>query len=134
MGNSSKTKLGAALLLSALCSVSAVADPVKVTAFNFVRAESDNQMASYVDQAGGIGKLFHLRDPWSVEPDEQPTIRGNRDTLYSFAVFDLSTPVTIIKPESPDRFQSMMIANQDHSIPPTVSGSGTFTLTRNSAW
>ena len=71
--------------------------------FNFVRAESDNQMQSYVDQIGGIGKLHHLREPWSVEPDKQPTIRGNRDTLYSFAVFDLATPVVISKPESPDR-------------------------------
>ena len=81
--------------------------PAGVTVFNFVRAESDNQMKEYVEQAGAIGRLFHLRDPWSVEPDEQPTIRGNRDTLYSFAIFDLTTPVVVTKPEPPDgRFQS----------------------------
>ena len=118
------------LILLAVFSISTQAEAIKVTAFNFVRAESDNQMSSYVAQAGGIGKLFHLRQPWSVEPDKQPTIRGNRDTLYSFAVFDLSTPVTIIKPDSPNRFQTMMMASQDHSIPPTVSGSGTFTITQ----
>ncbi len=125
-------QLAVLLLVSMVFQQQALADPVKVTAFNFVRAESDHQMASYVAQAGGIGKLFHLREPWSVEPDEQPTIRGNRDTLYSFAVFDLTSPVTILKPESPDRFQSMMMASQDHSIPPTETGAGTFEITRES--
>lgn len=122
-----------ALLVIALLMTAAttVAEPTKVTVFNFVRAESDNQMASYVKQADGIGKLFHLREPWSVEPDQQPTIRGNRDTLYSFGVFDLTSPLVITKPDPDGRFQSMMMASQDHSIPPTVGGSGTFTITQD---
>lgn len=102
------------------------AEPVNV--LNFVRAESDNQFNGYAAKAGGVGKLLHLREPYSVE--NQTTIRGNRDTLYSMGVFDLTTPVTVVKPESPDRFQSMMTINQDHSIPPTEHGSGTFTFTR----
>ena len=105
-------------------------DPVQVTVFNFVRAESDLQMIAYATAAGGVGNLHHMREMYSVEPDKQPTIRGNRDTLYSSGVFDLSSPVKIRKPASPDRFQSMMLVSQDHSIFPAEYEGGEFTLTR----
>lgn len=106
------------------------ADPVKVTAFNFVRAESDHQMKGYAERAGGVGKLKHLRDFYPVDPLKQTTIRGNRDTLYSMGVFDLTSPVTIIKPDAPERFQSMMVVNQDHSAMETRHEGGAFTLTQ----
>jgi hypothetical protein len=54
----------------------------------------------------------------------------NRDTLISVGVFDLTAPVTIIKPDSKGRFQSMMVINQDHSMPPVEHGAGEFTLTK----
>jgi hypothetical protein len=110
-------------------STSSAADPVEVTVLNFVRAESDAQLKGYTDKTGGIGKFLHLREPYSLE--DQTTIRVNRDTLYSLGTFDLTTPVTITKPESPDRFISMMTVSQDHSIPPTEHGSGDFTLTQD---
>jgi hypothetical protein len=109
--------------------ISLAEGPVKVTVYDFVRAESDLQMKGYVNKAGGVGKFLHMRDPYSVE--NQTTIRGNRDTLYSMGVFDLTTPVTIDKPESPDRFQSMMYASQDHSIFPVEHEGGSFTFTQD---
>ncbi len=121
------------LILTAALLVPAVTfsdEPIKVTVFNFVRAESDMQMKGYIKNAGGVGKLNHMRELYSVEPDEQTTIRGNRDTLYSMGVFDLTTPLTVSKPESPNRFQSMLLVSQDHSIPPAEHGGGDFTLTR----
>ena len=99
-----------------------------VTVDNFVRAETDMTLKRYVDQ-GGFGKFFHIRKPTPI--DQQDVIRMNRDTLYSGAVFDLTEPVTLIKPESKDRFQSMQIINQDHSMQPVEEGSGTFTLTQD---
>jgi len=55
----------------------------------------------------------------------------NRDTLYSIGVFDLDAgPVTIVKPDSNGRFQSMLVINQDHSMLPVVHDSGEFTYTR----
>jgi hypothetical protein len=54
----------------------------------------------------------------------------NLDTLYSVGVFDLTTPVTIVKPESEGRFQSMMVINQDHSMLPIEHGAGEFTFTK----
>lgn len=98
-----------------------------VTVDNFVRAETDMTMNRYVDQ-GAFGKFFHIRQPTPI--DKQDVIRMNRDTLYSVGIFDLTTPVTVVKPDSGDRFMSMMIVNQDHSIPQAEYGAGEFTLTK----
>lgn len=95
---------------------------------NFVRAESDMQMKGYAAKAGGVGKFLHMRQPYSVE--NQTTIRGNRDTLYSMGVFDLNSPLTIVKPDSPDRFQSLLVIDQDHFNPVLKHGGGEVTLTR----
>lgn len=100
---------------------------MKVTVDDFVRAETDMTMKRYVAQ-GGFGKFLHVRQPAPI--DKQDVIRMNRDTLYSAGVFDLTTPVTITKPDSRGRFQSMLIINQDHSMLPTEHGAGRFTLTR----
>ena len=99
-----------------------------VTVDNFVRAETDTTFMRYVDQ-GAFGKLLHLRQPTPI--DKQDVIRMNRDTLYSFGVFDLdASPVTIVKPDSKGRFQSMLIINQDHSMQPVVHAAGSFMLTK----
>jgi len=123
--NASKTITGLLMLL--LVALPAFADSVQVNMTNYIRAESDYQMQLYAAMAGGVGKFLHMRDPYPVE--NQPTIRGNRDTLYSMAVFDLMQPVTIIKPESPDRFQSLHVIDQDHYHPVLKHGSGEVTLT-----
>ena len=98
-----------------------------VTVDNFVRAETDMTLGRYVKQ-GAFGKFLHIRQPTPI--DKQDVIRMNRDTLYSAGVFDLSDPVTIIKPDSAGRFQSMMVISQDHSMLPVEHGAGEFTLTR----
>src|SRR5210317_1207744 len=88
---------------------------LKVTAFNYVRAESDIQMKGYIENYECFGKFAHSRKPYDV--NKQVTIRGNRDTIYSFGVFDLrSSPITITLPETKGRYQSLMVVNQDHSI------------------
>lgn len=101
-----------------------------VNALNYVRAESDSQFKAYAAKAGGVGKFVNLREPYSVE--NQTTIRGNRDTLYSVGIYDLVEPVTIIKPESPDRFQSLLVISQDHFNPVLKNGAGEVTLSIDS--
>lgn len=98
-----------------------------VTVDNFIRAETDMTLARYVKQ-GAFGKFLHIRQPTPI--DKQDVIRMNRDTLYSVGVFDLATPVTITKPNSGGRFQSMMVINQDHSMLPIEHGAGEFTFTK----
>ena len=99
-----------------------------VTVDNFVRAETDMTLDRNVKQ-GAFGKIVHLRTPTPI--DKQNVIRMNRDTLYSFGVFDLdASPVTIVKPDSGGRFQSMLVINQDHSMLPVEHSAGEFTLTK----
>ena len=89
-------------------------DPVQVIADNYVRAESDFQMKSYIENFNCFGKFHHNRKPYDV--DNQVTVRGNRDTLYSFGVFDLMSTLSITLPDPKRRYQSLMIVSQDHSI------------------
>ena len=106
----------------------AVADTVPVTWDNWVRAETDKMFKSYVD-LGGFGKFYNIRKPTPI--DAQKVMRMNRDTLYSFGVFDLTSPVTITKPDTGDRFQSMMVLNQDEYVPiAVVYKPGKYTLTQ----
>ncbi len=90
------------------------ADAPTVTANNYVRAESDYQFKTYIENYDCFGKFVHSRAAYDV--DNQVTIRGNRDTLYSFGVFDLTSPLTVTLPDSEGRYQSLMIVSQDHSI------------------
>jgi len=122
------TKIIAALSL--VLSTSVFAESVPVTIMNYIRAESDAQFMGYAAKAGGVGKILHLREPYSVE--NQTTIRGNRDTLYSAVVLDLTSPATIVKPDSPDRFQSLLVISQDHYMPILKHGGGEVTLTMDS--
>jgi hypothetical protein len=120
-------KLPLFIVLMMVSAVSLAAESVKVTVFNFVRAETDMTMKRYVEH-GGFGNFVHTRQPIPIE--KQDVIRMNRDALYSIGVFDLSSPVTISKPQANGRFQSMQIANQDHSMQPVEHGAGQFTLTQ----
>lgn len=119
------SRLSLAAILTGLAATgAALAEPVAVTVDNFDRAETNEIMKSYVGVAG-IGEWVHNRAPTPI--DQQNVVRMNRDTLYSFAVVDMSTPVTIVKPES-DRFQSMLLINEEHSMLPAIHEDGTFTI------
>jgi hypothetical protein len=119
--------LSTCLLIFALTSVYAAGTP-KVTAENYVRAESDFQMKGYIKSFNNFGRFHHNRKPYDV--NNQITIRGNRDTLYSFGVFDLTSPLTITLPETGGRYQSLMVVNQDHSLAAAYSPT-TVTLTED---
>lgn len=106
----------------------AFADQKPVTVDTFVRAESDRYLAKNAAEAGGIGKLMHVRTPASI--DDQTIIRLNRDTLYSFGVVDLAAgPVTVTLPNAGKRFMSLMVVNQDHYTPFVVYGHDPLKLT-----
>jgi len=122
------TKILAALTL--VLSTPVFAESIPVTILNYIRAESDVQFKGYAAKAGGVGKLLHLREPYSVE--NQTTIRGNRDTLYSAVVIDLSSPAVIVKPDPADRFQSLLVISQDHYMPVLKHGGGEVVLTMDS--
>jgi hypothetical protein len=95
---------------------------IPVNADNFVRAETDRMLAGLQRDAGGVNVLSHNRTPASV--DHQTVIRMNRDTLYSFAVVDITAGATITVPDHGDRYVSVMIVNQDHYINQIVHDAG----------
>lgn len=100
----------------------------KVTVDNFVRAESDVTFGCYVEK-GAFGKILNMREPTPI--DKQDVIRMNRDTIYSMGVFDLNEPVTIVKPETAGRFQSMQVINQDQYTLAVEYDPGEYTFTRD---
>lgn len=87
--------------------------PTPVTIDDFVRAETDHYLQLRADN-GFYGRIQHIREPVSV--DNQPVVRVSRDFLLSYAVFDLTTPVTVTMPDAKGRFQSLRAINQDHYI------------------
>jgi hypothetical protein len=99
-----------------------------VTVENYNRAQTDVNFAGVVKN-GGFGKFRHGRE--LAPPVQQGIVRPNRDTLYSFAVFDLDAgPVTITLPDAGKRFMGMQVVNQDQYTPATYYGVGTHALTR----
>jgi len=94
---------------------------------NFVRAETDRMFAALQADAGGVNVFRHNREPTSIEG--QTEIRMNRDTLYSFAIADISEGATVSVPDSDDRYLSVMVVNQDHYINRLFHDAGEYDLT-----
>jgi hypothetical protein len=119
------------LIFSSALGYAQMNSTMPVTVGNFTRAESDNYIANLAKDAGGLGRLEHHREPASI--DHQTVIRLNRDTLYSFGVFDLDAgPVTVTMPDAGKRFMSMQVINEDHYVPGVYYGAGSHVLTRQS--
>jgi hypothetical protein len=105
------------------------AGPVRVTVDNFCRAESDNYFARFVKD-GGFGKFKHERE--LAEIDRQTVIRLNRDTLYSFGVFDLDAgPVTVTLPDAGQRYMAVQVIDEDQYAPEVFYAPGTHTLAKD---
>ena len=105
---------------------------IPVTVENYVRAQTDINFARAI-KGGGLGKFNHGRE---LAPPEQRNaiIRPNRDTLYSFAVFDLDAgPVTVTLPDAGKRFMGMQIVNQGQFTPATFYGAGSHLVTKEAA-
>ena len=61
--------------------------------------------------------------------DDQPIVRMNRDTYYSFVVVDVSKGATITLPPVPEgKYISVQPVTEDHRIQPMSYGSGTYQL------
>ncbi|MFB6135391.1 MAG: DUF1214 domain-containing protein [Halobacteriaceae archaeon] len=94
---------------------------------NFTRANCHAKWQSTVDD-GGFGQFDHLRRLAPI--DEQITVGLNRDTLYSFGVFDLTEPVTVTLPDAGDRYLSMNVQNEDQYVTTCVYEPDSYRITR----
>jgi hypothetical protein len=100
---------------------------IKVNVDNFARAETHRMFADLQRDAGGVNRLFHNRTPAAI--DKQTVIRMNRDTLYSFAVVDISAGAALSLPNPGRRYLSAMIVNEDHYVNRVIHEAGTHELT-----
>ena len=114
------------LLVCSAASAAVAAE--RITIDNFVRAETDHYFKNRVD-LGCFGQWCHDRKPTPI--DRQLIIRMNCDTAYSAAIFDLTTPVTIVKPDTKGRFQSILVINEDHYLQRVIYDPGTYTFTED---
>jgi hypothetical protein len=125
-------KAAVALSLAATSSVALAQAPsgtaVAVTVDNYNRAQSDVYFGQTVE-AGAFGKFRHGRE---LAPIVSPGIvRPNRDTLYSFAVFDFDAgPVTVTLPDAGKRFTVMQVVNEDQYTPAVFYGAGRHILSK----
>jgi hypothetical protein len=130
------TPLMAALLLA--LPLSASAEPVTTaadffhphgavaTAESYPTLETARQLLMAQDRAA-VNKILHNRE--LTPTDDQPVVRMNRDTYYSFAVVDVSEGASITIPEIPEgKYVSVQPVTMDHRIQPMSYGSGTFEL------
>jgi hypothetical protein len=127
-----RTPICAALSLAATSSFALAQAPssaaVPVTVDNYNRAQTDVYLGQIV-KVGGLGKFRHGRELAPIV--NHGIVRPNRDTLYSFAVFDFDAgPVTVTLPDAGKRFMVMQVVNEDQYSPVVSYGAGSYTLTR----
>src|SRR6516225_4226245 len=127
-----RTPILAGSLLAATSSVAAAqlqsGAAVPVTVDNYNRAQSDVYFGQTV-KAGAFGKFRHGRELAPVV--SRGIVRPNRDTLYSFAVFDFDAgPVTITLPDAGKRFMVMQVVNEDQYTPVVFYDPGSHILTK----
>lgn len=117
------------ILLAAVATAAASEPPAeRVTVDNFRRAESDMYFARFVKD-GGFGKFKHERELAPI--DHQTVIRLNRDTLYSFGVFDLDAgPVAVTLPDTGTRYMALQVIDEDHYVPGVYYAPGTHRLSK----
>ena len=102
---------------------------VPVNVNNYVMAETAGQFERILKMTGGVNKLMSLREPTPL--DKQSVIRMNRDTLYSFAIVDISKGAKLTMPETNGRYNSAMIVNEKEYINKVFYEPGTHELTKD---
>lgn len=100
---------------------------IHVNVDNFALAETHRMMRDLQNNAGGVNRFVHNRTPAAI--DAQTVIRLNRDTLYSFAVVDISAGARVTIPEHGNRYLSAMVVNEHHFVDAIFHDPGEYDLT-----
>ena len=101
------------------------------TAENYPTLETSRQLLAAQGRAA-VNQFAHNRK--LTPTDDQPVVRMNRDTYYSFAVVDVSAGASITIPEIPEgKYVSVQPVTMDHRIQPMSYGSGTLSWQRTMA-
>lgn len=104
-----------------------------VTDANYALAETQIIFADYVKKiaaatgTNGVGVFMHNKK--GADPKDRTVMRINFDTLYSFAVLDLTEDATLIMPETGGRYQTAWIISEEHYNPMAFTTPGRHLLT-----
>ncbi|MFN1582829.1 DUF1214 domain-containing protein [Vibrio rotiferianus] len=85
-------------------------ETLPVTVENLTKVEAEVNFLKWKNK-DAMNKMFHLTVPTPAGP--MPTVRMNRDTLYSAQIADASNGLTVTMPESNDVFTSVLIINEE---------------------
>jgi hypothetical protein len=99
---------------------------IDVNVDNYVDAETAFQFDRVAFMAGGVNTWVHNRQPTPI--DQQNVIRMNRDTLYSFAIVDISAGATLTVPDAGSRYLTVMAVNEDCYINRIIHDAGDYPL------
>ena len=101
-------------------------DGMTTTVKNYPTLETSRQVLIAQGRAA-VNEIAHNRK--LTPTDDQPVVRMNRDTYYSFAVVDVSDGASITIPAVPEgKYVSVQPVTMDHRIQPMSYGGGTFEL------
>jgi hypothetical protein len=104
-----------------------------VTEENYGLAESEVIFMDYVNKiskatgTNGVGVFMHNRK--GADPEDRAIMRINFDTIYSFAVVDLTEDLSLTMPETNGRYQSAWIITDEHYNPMAFVEPGIYSLT-----
>lgn len=93
--------------------LAAQAEKLQPTADNFSSAMADIYFQQVIDR-GGNNRFVHLREVSSVET--QNIIRENRDTLYSWGIFDVTGGLELLLPATDGLFMTALVIDNDTYI------------------
>jgi len=105
----------------------------RVTAENYGLAETQEIMKGYVKKiakatgTNGTGAIMQVRE--GADPKDRTIMRINFDTIYSWAVLDLTEPATIVMPDVGDRYQTAWVVSEEHYNPFAFDKPGEYILT-----
>ena len=117
--------------------VTSTDDVVKVTtvtADNYDRAETQILTEGYIQKIAnatntdGVGVLWHIRK--GSDPKDRTIPRTNYDTIYTWAILDLTQEATLVMPDTKGRYQTAWFMTEEHYNPAVFAKPGTYTLTQ----
>ncbi len=122
--------LTTALLLCSLSRADEPVDgPIEVNALNYIQAKTNLHFERVLAKGDSFNQWLHNRSLVPITDMPQSSRRVNRDTLYSYAVVDISKGATFSLPESNGRYLSVQVINQNHFTNRTYYQPGKHTLT-----
>jgi hypothetical protein len=105
-----------------------------VTEANYPRAETQLLTERYIKKIAdathtdGVGVLWKIRE--GSDPKDRTIPRTNYDTIYTWAVLDLTEDATLRMPETKGRYQTAWFMTEEHYNPMVFTKPGVYTLTQ----